>query len=246
MSASVVTDFLLCLRGTHNTFRLLVFLLFFCQPCPDFPNCDLVFLTVCYYHVTHAFQSESTLYSCLNVKELLARSRRKIWSLSDCKWTRTHNQLVRRRTLNYSASLTKWLSVSLRTKWLWVRVQLQSPGISDFEILSIRRIDAVSPAFSTVTSPVVTRLSGHVAAWPWSCGAAHGDWPWDFRPLGLHDRVMWLALGGFRPWVRMAMCSRCLVVTCGRRGIIYPLASTHEVKSWLTCVDSNCYGIAVK
>ena len=35
-------------------------------------------LTVCYYHVTYAFQSESTLYSCLNVKELLARNRRDI------------------------------------------------------------------------------------------------------------------------------------------------------------------------
>ena len=31
------------------------------------------YLTVCFYHVTYAFQSESTLYSCLNVKELLAR-----------------------------------------------------------------------------------------------------------------------------------------------------------------------------
>ena len=28
-------------------------------------------LTVCSCHVTHAFQSESTLYSCLDVKELL-------------------------------------------------------------------------------------------------------------------------------------------------------------------------------
>ena len=37
-----------------------------------------VALTVCFYHVTYAFQSESTLYSCLNVKELLARSRREI------------------------------------------------------------------------------------------------------------------------------------------------------------------------
>ena len=34
--------------------------------------------SVCSYHVTYAFQSESTLYSCLNVKELLARSRREI------------------------------------------------------------------------------------------------------------------------------------------------------------------------
>ena len=35
-------------------------------------------LTVCSCHVTYAFQSESTLYSCLNVKELLVRSRREI------------------------------------------------------------------------------------------------------------------------------------------------------------------------
>ena len=39
-------------------------------------NPNLNHLTVCSYHVTYAFQSESTLYSCLNVKELLARSRR--------------------------------------------------------------------------------------------------------------------------------------------------------------------------
>ena len=29
-------------------------------------------MTVCSCHVTYAFQSESTLYSCLNVKEILA------------------------------------------------------------------------------------------------------------------------------------------------------------------------------
>ena len=62
---------------------------------------------VCSYRVTYAFQSESTLYICLNVKELLAQSRREIWSLSDCNWTRTHNQLVRKRTLNHLAKLAK-------------------------------------------------------------------------------------------------------------------------------------------
>ena len=36
------------------------------------------FNTVCFYHVTYAFQSESTLCSCLNVKEPLARNRRDI------------------------------------------------------------------------------------------------------------------------------------------------------------------------
>ena len=69
-------------------------------------------LTVCSCHVTYAFQSESTLYSCLNVKELLARSRRKIRSLSDWYWTRTQNHLVRKRTLNHLAKLTNgWVFV---------------------------------------------------------------------------------------------------------------------------------------
>ena len=45
-------------------------------------------MPVCSCHVTCAFESESTLYSCLNVKELLARSRREIWRWSDCNWTR--------------------------------------------------------------------------------------------------------------------------------------------------------------
>ena len=46
-------------------------------------------LTVCYYHVSYAFQTESTLYSCLNIKELFAPDRRTIWSVSDSSGTRT-------------------------------------------------------------------------------------------------------------------------------------------------------------
>ena len=42
---------------------------------------------------------------CLNIKELLARSRRHIRSLSDSNGIRTHNQLVRKRTLNQLAKL---------------------------------------------------------------------------------------------------------------------------------------------
>ena len=34
------------------------------------------------YHVVHKFQSEYTLYSCLNFKELLARKRHHIWYLN--------------------------------------------------------------------------------------------------------------------------------------------------------------------
>ena len=68
------------------------------------------FMTVCSYHVMYAFQSEPTLYSCPNVKELFARSRCEIWSLTDCNWTRTHYHLVHKRKLNNLAKLAKWLS----------------------------------------------------------------------------------------------------------------------------------------
>ena len=47
------------------------------------------------------------LYSCLNVKELLARSRCHIWSLRGSNGIRTHNHLVRKRTLNHLAKLAK-------------------------------------------------------------------------------------------------------------------------------------------
>ena len=46
--------------------------------------------------------------------------------LVDCNGTRTHSHLVCKRTLNHLASFAKWLSVCLRTKWMWVRVPLQS------------------------------------------------------------------------------------------------------------------------
>ena len=66
--------------------------------------------TVCSCPVTYAFQSESTLYIWLNVKEFLAPNKGNIWSLSDCSGTRTHNDLVHKRTLNHLAKLTEWLS----------------------------------------------------------------------------------------------------------------------------------------
>ena len=50
-------------------------------------------------HVVYAFQSESPLYSCLNVEEVLTWSRNKIRSLSDCNRTQTQNHLVHKRTL---------------------------------------------------------------------------------------------------------------------------------------------------
>ena len=48
---------------------------------------------VCYHHVPYTFQSESTLHSCLNVIELLARNRCDIWILSDSNEIRIQNHL---------------------------------------------------------------------------------------------------------------------------------------------------------
>ena len=90
---------------------------------PNWPNAWAVFwvlfctvhLTVYSCHATYPFQSESTLYICLNVKKLFARSRCEIWRWSDCNWTRTQNHLVLKRTLNHLAKLAKWLSCVLST-----------------------------------------------------------------------------------------------------------------------------------
>ena len=80
-----------------------------------------ILLTVCSCHGRYAFQSESTLYICLNVKELLPRSRCEIWSFIDCHWTRSQNDLVRKWTLNHLAKLACSTPFAV-----WVRVQLQS------------------------------------------------------------------------------------------------------------------------
>ena len=59
----------------------------------------------CYYHVTYVFQSESTLYSFLNVKEFLARNKGNICSLCDSNGIRVQNFLVSKRTFNHLAEL---------------------------------------------------------------------------------------------------------------------------------------------
>ena len=51
----------------------------------------------------------------LEVKELLARSRRHIWSLKDSNGIRTHNGLVRKRKLDHLTKLSKWPSCVVST-----------------------------------------------------------------------------------------------------------------------------------
>ena len=52
---------------------------------------------------------------CLNIKQLLGRSRHHIWSLIDSTGIRTHDHFVLKRTLNYLAKVAKWLSCVLST-----------------------------------------------------------------------------------------------------------------------------------
>ena len=69
----------------------------------------------CVFLSCHAFYSKSTLCSCLSAKELFARRRPDIWSLSDCNLIQTHNFLVRKRTLNHLAKLAKWFGCVVST-----------------------------------------------------------------------------------------------------------------------------------
>ena len=69
---------------------------------------------------------QSTLYSCLNVKELLARNRREIWSWSDWNWSRAQNHLVRKtgQTGQMIELCSEYLSV--RCIWLYDLVMLRT------------------------------------------------------------------------------------------------------------------------
>ena len=108
-------------------------------------------MTVCSCRVTYAFQSESTLYSLakwlsvhlrtkwfwssLTFEQGVPRYSRnyRLWIYSEtCTWHDKYSQMHRtdkyseHSSINHLASLAKWLSDRLRTKWFWVQVQLQS------------------------------------------------------------------------------------------------------------------------
>ena len=67
-------------------------------------------LTICSYHVTYEFQSESGLSRCLNVMDQHVRNRCDIWRFSHRNEIRTHNHLVWKQTLHHVTKLTKWLN----------------------------------------------------------------------------------------------------------------------------------------
>ena len=74
-----------------------------------------VHLTVCSYHVTHAFRSVSTPFIFVNGKEVLTQNRRNISTLCDCKGTSTYKKLVPKWTFDLLAKLTQWLSCVVST-----------------------------------------------------------------------------------------------------------------------------------
>ena len=74
-----------------------------------------VHLGVCPCHVRYTFQTESTFYSCLNVKEILPQSTSKLSRLSDCNWGWTLNHLVLKWTVNHLGKLAKYMSCVLST-----------------------------------------------------------------------------------------------------------------------------------
>ena len=72
--------------------------------------------TLRHYHVTYAFQSESTLCICFNVKGLPGPNRSQIWNLSECNRTRTKSHLVLKK------DSTSWPNQPNDWAELWVGI----------------------------------------------------------------------------------------------------------------------------
>ena len=89
----------------------------------------MVYFFVCYYHVMYVFQSESTFYSCLNVKELLAQNKLNI-CLSDSKGIRNRNHLLCKHTQPFSQTgqMTELCCecLSVPSIWLYVIIMLHT------------------------------------------------------------------------------------------------------------------------
>ena len=74
----------------------------------------MVDFDVCYYQVTYVFSRESTLYICLNIKQLVFRNRHDILRLSGRNGIRTQMHVVCKQILKHLDRLPKWL----RLWWL--------------------------------------------------------------------------------------------------------------------------------
>ena len=98
----------------------------------------------------YAIQRESTLHKCLNVKKLLPRNRRDIWSLRDSKWLSCVVSTYLYGAFDWIYTL---MSVRLRTKWLWVRIPLLSlKPFSNISIVDFEQENANWDVNSTKTN----------------------------------------------------------------------------------------------
>ena len=87
----------------------------------------------------------------LNVKKLLTRKRRHIWSLSDSNEIRTHNQIVCKGTINHLAKLTKMIEMcceylSVRCVLLYVNIMSgMSFGVSPQSLICQNVKEVLAP-----------------------------------------------------------------------------------------------------
>ena len=80
-----------------------------------FSNSVFKIETLCCPDLTYALQSESTLYSVLNVKEGYIPDECEFWYFNDCNWTQIHNHLVSKQKINHLLKFTKWLTQNVST-----------------------------------------------------------------------------------------------------------------------------------
>ena len=95
--------------------------------------CTILYTVHCIYYTLYTLYSIlysilHTLY-CMWIHTLYCRvwihSETRTWHNNNIQSNEPGRQVVTTQH-NHLASLTKWLSVHLRTKWFWVRIQLQS------------------------------------------------------------------------------------------------------------------------
>ena len=103
-----------------------------------------------------------TIYSCLNVKELLAQSSHNIWTLSDRNGTRIHDYLVRKRTLSHLVKLAKWLSCVVST-FLYVALVHLSVRCTSV-IVCDKIIDATGSVSTNVTNTIPTNMTNTISS----------------------------------------------------------------------------------
>ena len=91
------------------------------------PVLSTVHLTVCSYNVIYVFQSQSTLYSCLNIKKHLVWNRCDIWnSNASCcsNLNSRYHTCFEQRAPCHSGNYRVWIHSETLTSWCGKNIQL--------------------------------------------------------------------------------------------------------------------------